>query len=206
VDWGQQLNDVRTYLSARNIKSCWFAYFPAGVVDPTAYGVPCRPLPTTNLLWWLDEPTHVPPAIDGPVLISDSDLEGIEFGEGPLNPYDRFRHLRPTAVIDYGVDVYDGHFEIPLAAGLDHAQVSGDLLRQHRLGEALSEAHQAVALAPNLVNPQVALGDALGALGRDAEARTCYERALTLAETIEPQLQTGWVHNLQSRLAAHSSR
>ncbi|HEY1500783.1 MAG TPA: glycosyltransferase family 39 protein [Acidobacteriaceae bacterium] len=216
VDWGQQLNDVRAYLNSRGIsssspdtqkvpldaRSCWFAYFPAGVVDPAAYGIPCRPLPTTNLLWWLDQPTHVPPTIDGPVLISDSDLEGIEFGEGPLNPYEQFRHLRPTTVIDYGVDVYDGHFNIPTASGLDHAQISADRLRQHRPDQALIEAQQAVALAPNLVNPQVALGDALAALNRNAEARACYQRALTLAQTVEPQLQTGWVHDLKARLAA----
>jgi hypothetical protein len=105
VDWGQQLNDVRVWLGAHPDQPCWFAYFPDGVVDPQAYGIPCHHLPTTNLLWWLDEPTHVPPVIDGLVLISDSDLEGIEFGEGPLNPYEQFRSLRPIAVIDYGIDV-----------------------------------------------------------------------------------------------------
>lgn len=217
VDWGQQLNDVRAYLRFRGIVAnastaaqsstsanppCWFAYFPDGVVDPQAYGIPCGHLPTTDLLWWLDEPTHVPPVMDGPVFISDSDLEGIEFGEGPLNPYERFRHLKPTAVIDDGVYVYDGRFSVPLAAGLDRAQIAGDLLNQHHPEQALAEAQQAVALAPNLVNPQEALGDALAALHRTAEARACYRRALTLALTVEPQLQTGSVHDLKAKLAA----
>lgn len=201
VDWGQQLNDVRTYLQARNIQSCWFAYFPDGVVDPTAYGVPCRRLPTADTLWWMHEPTDVPATIDGPVLISDSDLEGIEFGEGPLNPYEQFRHLRPTAVIDYGVDVYDGHFALPLAAGLNDAERANALLKQNHPDQALMEAQKAVALAPNLVNPQVALGDALTALHRTAEARACYQRALTLAQTVEPQLQTGWIAPLKAKLA-----
>jgi hypothetical protein len=58
-----------------------------------------------------------------------------------------------------------------------------------------------VALAPNLVNPQVALGDALTALHRTAEARACYQRALTLAQTVEPQLQTGWIAPLKAKLA-----
>jgi hypothetical protein len=213
VDWGQQLNDVREYLRSRELPSasgsvsqdanspCWFAYFPAGVVDPQAYGVPCRALPTADLLWWLDEPTHVPPVIEGTVLISDSDLEGIEFGEGPLNPYEQFRHLKPAAVIDDGVYVYRGRFSIPLAAGLDHAQLANDLLRDHHPAEALIEAQQAAALAPDLVNPQVALGDSLAALHRNDEARAAYQRALLLAQTVEPRLQTGWVHDLQSRVA-----
>jgi len=225
VDWGQQLNDVRTYLNSRGIYAagwtrprpisqvatpvgykfpppqCWFAYFPDGVVDPTAYGVPCHRLPTADTLWWMQDPTSLPTSIDGLVLISDSDLEGIEFGEGPLNPYEQFRHLRPTAVVDDGVDVYDGHFDIPLAAGLNDAELANKLLHQHQPDQALAEAQQAVALAPNLVNPQVALGDALAALHRPAEARVCYQRALLLAQTVEPQLQTGWVHDLKAKLA-----
>jgi hypothetical protein len=225
VDWGQQLNDVRTYLNARGIYAagwtrdkaisqvatpvaypfpppqCWFAYFPDGVVNPTAYGIPCHRLPTADTLWWMHDPTPVPASIDGIVLISDSDLEGIEFGEGPLNPYEQFRHVRPTALVDYGIDVYVGHFDIPLAAGLNDAERANKLLKQHRPDQALTEAQQAVALAPNLVNPQVALGDALTALQRPAEARVCYQRALTLAQTVEPQLQTGWIHDLKAKLA-----
>ena len=74
--------------------------------------------------------------------------------------------------------------------------------KQHHPEQALVEAQQAVALAPNLVNPQAALGDAMAALHRTPEARACYERALHLAETVEPQLQTAWIHDLQAKLAA----
>jgi tetratricopeptide (TPR) repeat protein len=221
VDWGQQLNDVRTYLAAHGIQPlattspsanahksptakppCWFVYFPDGVVDPADYGVPCRRLPTANTLWWLHQPSAIPTEIDGPVLISDSDLAGIEFGEGPLNPYEQFRHIQPTAVIDYGVYVYDGHFAIPLAAGLNDAELANDLLKAKQSTPALAAAQEAVALAPDLVNPQVALGDALAALHRIAEARTHYQTALTLAQTVEPQLQTAWVPVLKAKLSA----
>jgi hypothetical protein len=107
----------------------------------------------------------------------------------------------PRALVDYGIDVYVGHFDIPLAAGLNDAERANKLLKQHRPDQALTEAQQAVALAPNLVNPQVALGDALTALQRPAEARVCYQRALTLAQTVEPQLQTGWIRDLKAKLA-----
>ena len=202
VDWGQQLNDVRDYLRTNNVQNCWFAYFPDGVVDPSAYGVPCKRLPTADTLWWLHEPGDMPAEIDGPVLISDSDLAGIEFGEGPLNPYEQFRSVKPAAVIDYGVYVYQGHFSIPLAAGLNNAEKSNDLLKAKQVRPALVAAQQAVALAPDLVNPQAALGDALMALHRPAEARVCYQRALTLAQRVEPQLQTAWVPILKAKLAA----
>lgn len=182
--------------------SCWFAYFPDGVVLPSAYGVPCKRLPTADTLWWQHDPTNLPIEIDGPVLISDSDLEGIEFGEGPLNPWEQFRTLKPTAVIDYGVYVYDGHFAIPLAVGLNDAEQANDLLKARQPTQALAAAQKAVALAPNLVNPQMALGEALIALHRPAEARACYLRALALAQTVEPQLQTAWIPVLEAKLRA----
>jgi 4-amino-4-deoxy-L-arabinose transferase-like glycosyltransferase len=230
VDWGQQLNDVRAYLAFRGIvdpgwrktqsqgllnsqvatpvshqdpaPTCWFAYFPDGVVVPSAYGIPCKRLPTADTLWWQHDPTNLPAEIDGLVLISDSDLAGIEFGEGPLNPYEQFRSLRPTAVIDYGVYVYHGHFAIPLAAALNDAEQANNLLKASQPAQALAIAQKAVALGPDLVNPQVALGDALTALHRSAEARVAYERALALAQTVEPQLQTAWIPVLKAKLAA----
>ncbi|MGC2639804.1 MAG: glycosyltransferase family 39 protein [Acidobacteriaceae bacterium] len=181
--------------------SCWFAYFPDGVIAPSDYGVPCKRLPTADTLWWEHDPTDVPASIDGLMLISDSDLQGIEFGEGPLNPYEQFRHMRPIATIDYGVYVYQGHFDIPLAAGLNDAEQANNLLKAKHLPQALAAAQQAVALAPNLVPPQVALGDVLAAMHRAKDARACYQRALTLAQTVEPQLQTAWIPVLKAKLA-----
>jgi hypothetical protein len=231
VDWGQQLNDVRTYLASRGLrasswteetspgvldlifggqppapssapaaKTCWFVYFPDGVVDPPDYGIPCHRLPTADTLWWMHETSDVPTEIDGPVLISDSDLAGIEFGEGRLNPYEQFRTMKPTAVIDHGVYVFDGHFSIRLAAGLNDAEEANNLLKGKHPEQALARAERAVALAPDFVNTQVALGDAYMAVHRPAEARACYERALRLAETVEPQLQRSWVPVLQRKL------
>ncbi|HKO12666.1 MAG TPA: glycosyltransferase family 39 protein [Acidobacteriaceae bacterium] len=186
--------------SAPRAKSCWFVYFPDGVVDPPDYGVPCHRLPTADTLWWMHETSDVPAEIDGPVLISDSDLAGIEFGEGPLNPYEQFQRIQPTAVIDHGVYVFDGHFSIPLAAGLNAAEEANNLLKGNRPKEALVRAQHGVALAPTLVNTQVALGDAYAAEHRPGDARLCYERALKLAQTVEPELQTSWIPALRAKL------
>ena len=199
-DWGQQLKDVKRYLDRRGTKDCWFIYFAEGVVDSSYYGIPCKPLPTSDSLW-VGEPANAPATIDGTVLISAGDLSGFEFGAGALNPYEQFKSLKPTAVIDYGVFVYDGHFEIPLAASISHSQKAESLLAAHQLPEALAEAQQAVTLAPNAVKPNSLLGDIYMTMHRPEEARPYYEKALQSAKNIEPEFQAGWVEPLERQLA-----
>jgi tetratricopeptide (TPR) repeat protein len=201
ADWGQQLKATKRYLDAHNIRDCWFVYFAEGVVDTHYYGIPCKPLPTADTLW-VDEPIDAPPTINGPVLISAGDLSGFEFGAGPLNPYEQFKHLRPTAVIDYGVFVFDGHFEIPLAASISHAQRARSLLEAKLLPEALREAESAISLAPSAVKPYAVAGDILTAMQRPEDARPYYQKALVLAKTIEPEFQVGWIETLQKKLSA----
>ena len=200
-DWGQQLHAVKRYLDRRGIKNCWFVYFGEGVIDASYYGIPCKPLPTQDSLW-VNEQIDAPPAIDGTVLVSAGDLSGFEFGAGPLNPYEQFKYLKPVAVIDYGVFVYEGHFDIPLAASISHSQKAQRLLKERNLPEALVEAQQAVAFAPNALQPNELLGDILTALQRPAEARPYYEKALTLAKTVEPAFQIGAVRELEKKLGS----
>jgi tetratricopeptide (TPR) repeat protein len=201
-DWGQQLKATKHYLDTHGIKNCWIAYFVDGAVDPADYGVPCKRLPTSVNLEWLNLPMDVPPQIDGPVLISDSVLVGILDGQGQLNPYEQFRSLQPTAAIQYGLFVYDGHFSVPLATARIQARKAQSLLTQNRPEEALAEAQQAVTVAPNSVITQVALGDVLVKLQRTQEAQAHYKQALISAQTIEPQLQADLVPMLKSKIAA----
>jgi len=200
-DWGQQLKDVKHYLDQNGIKDCWFIYFAEGVVDASYYGIPCKPLPTMDSLW-VNESLNAPPAVDGIVLVSAGDLSGFEFGAGMLNPYEQFKSLQPVAVIDYGVFVYKGHFEIPLAASISHSQKSQQFLDEHRFGEALAEAQQSLAFAPNAVKPNVLMGDVLAASGHRDEAHRYYDKAITLAKTVEPAFQIVWVKDLEQKLAA----
>jgi Dolichyl-phosphate-mannose-protein mannosyltransferase len=204
-DWGQQLHAVKRYLDQRGIKNCWFVYFGEGVIDASYYGIPCKPLPTQDSLW-VNEQIDAPPAIDGTVLVSAGDLSGFEFGAGALNPYEQFKSLKPIAVIDYGVFVYEGHFEIPLAASIGHSQKAQGLLKENKLPEALVEAQQALSLAPNAVQPNELLGDVLIASQRPTEARPYYEKALTLAKTVEPAFQIGSVNELEKKLGALGSK
>jgi tetratricopeptide (TPR) repeat protein len=199
VDWGQQLKSVKTYLDRRHVKNCWFAYFAGVVADPQYYGIPCKPL-TTIATVWLQPSIEVPASIDGPVLISAGVLSGYEFGPGPLNPYDQFQRLSPTAVIEHGVFVFDGHFEIPLASALNHVTHTRLLEQSGHLDEALSEAQIAVALAPDSVQTQAALGGLLVKSNHLNEARQAFEQALTQATTVHPEMQSGWVPGLRNAL------
>jgi tetratricopeptide (TPR) repeat protein len=196
ADWGQQLKAVKKYLESRHTQDCWFAYFAAVVVDPTYYGVNCKPL-TTIASVWLQPKIDIPASIDGPVLISAGVLSGYEFGPGQLNPYAQFQQLRPTAVIEDGVFVFDGHFEIPLAAALNHTTRAQLAVRANNLQDALSEAQAAAALAPHSLQAQAELGDVLRRLGRTEESRAAFQKALTSAETIGPEFQRGWVPGLK---------
>lgn len=199
ADWAQQLKSVKQYLDVRGVKDCWFVYFAAGVAEPNYYGIPCKPLPTINTLW-LNEPIDVPTSIDGPVLISASNLSGLEFGPGALDPYGQFKLLKPTAVIDRGVFVFDGRFDMPLAAAISKVQKAQNLAQAKQLDQALQEAQAAVGLAPDSIRTQMALGDILLEMGQPQQARASYEKALELAKTIEPEFQIRSVPEIEDRL------
>ncbi|HET9525332.1 MAG TPA: glycosyltransferase family 39 protein [Pyrinomonadaceae bacterium] len=205
ADWGQQLKSVKQYLDQRGVKDCWFVYFAEGVAEPSYYGIPCKPLPTINTLW-LNLPIEVPESIDGPVLISAANLSGFEFGPGSLDPYDQFKRLSPTAVIDRGVFVFDGKFDLPLAAAIRKAQKAQNLVQAKQLEQALHEAQAAVALAPDSIQAQLALGDVLREMGRVEEARARYDKSLELAKTIEPEFQIRSIPGIEDRLQSLAGR
>jgi hypothetical protein len=202
TDWAQQLIATKKYLEDHQIKNCWFIYFAQGVTDPASYGIPCKLLPTTETLWWLNIPFDVPPSVDGTILVSDGDLNGFEFGPAPLNPYEAFKSAQPVAIIQNGIDVFQGHFEVPLASALTHAQNAQNFLAAKNPAAALDQAQQGVALAPESAITQAALGDALSAQGRRDEARAHYEKALQIAKTIQPDFQVGTAADMQKKLAA----
>jgi tetratricopeptide (TPR) repeat protein len=151
---------------------------------------------------WLNQPIEVPTPIDGPVLISASNLSGLEFGPGTLDPYGQFKLLQPTAVIDRGVFVFDGKFEMPLAAAISKVQKAQSLAQAKQLDQALPEAQGAVALAPDSIRTQMVLGDILLETGQPQQARASYEKALALARTIEPEFQIRSVPEIEQRLQA----
>jgi hypothetical protein len=202
TDWGQQLKAVKAYLDERHITNCWFAYFPDGSIDPEDYGVHCKRLPTSDLLYWLDVPVATPPVISGTVLISAGDLEGIEFGDGKLNPYDQFWRVKPTAVIQHSVYVFDGTFAVPLAAALVEAHDASKLADEGQMDAALAKAEDAARLAPWSGQVQSTLGDVLLKDGKKVEALQRYEIALQIEETVRPDLQMEEITGVRQSIAA----
>ncbi len=200
VDWAQQLKAVKQYLDQHGIRQCWFAYFAQGVVDAQDYGIPCKPLITEDSQW-VNEEMDVPVEIDGPVLLSTGTMSGFEFASDDLNPYREFKSVRPTAVIQDAVFVYDGHFRIPMAAALSLAQKSRNLLEAQRFDDALTVARSAVAADAGCIKAQTALGDALAAMKRPEASRAAYQQALALAKSLDPQVQDRWVPDIERKLA-----
>jgi hypothetical protein len=200
IDWAEQLKETKQYLDAHQIKDCWFAYFGEGIAEPRYYGIPCKPLPTVETLW-LNERIASPASVDGTVLMSATVLTGFEFGPGKLNPYEQFKNIQPKDVIGHGVFVFEGHFDVPLAAALGHIQNAQNLLAANKTDSALSEAQSAIALAPESVSARVVFGDALTAAGRKDEARAEYEHGLQLAKTIEPEFQRYSIVEIEQKLS-----
>ena len=200
-DWAQQLKATREYLDSRGVKDCWFVYFGAGVIDTNYYNIPCKALPTPDAQWIGEKFYETPAVIDGMLLISAANLSGFEFGPGELNPYEQFKTIRPAAVIQNGIFVFEGHFEIPAAAAIGHRQKAQALLDAGSLDDALAEAQRAVQLSPNAVATNVVLGDVLARLNRKDEARAAYEQALKSAQTIHPEFQVGHIPGIRKKLA-----
>ena len=137
------------------------------------------------------------PNVSGLVLVSDGVLAGADI-PGKTNPYAHFQTLRPDAVIDRGVYVYKGQFNLGPAAALEHVEGSGTLLAQGRAREALAEAELAKRLDPGSATAREAEGDALLAMGRPDEAQVAYRNALKASE-LDPVFQKELVMALRKK-------
>jgi Flp pilus assembly protein TadD len=102
--------------------------------------------------------------------------------------------------IDHSVFVFHGDFDVHEAAALGAVQKSKILLRKNRPAEALVAAKKAVALQPENVLTQTALGDAQMALGDKNSARAAYELALAAAQRLEADAQPLYVPDLEHKL------
>jgi hypothetical protein len=200
TDWAQQLKAVKKYLDNRGARDCWFAYFAEPSIHFSAYGIPCKPLPTADSGW-----THyqidTPQTITGSLLISAGTLTGYEWGSNVLNPYRQFQKLEPVAFIQDGVFVYDGTFDMRFASALGHVTRAQDLTSAGQLAPALVEAQKAVAIDPDELQAQMVLGDTLTVLGRPLDAKLAYMEALAIAKTMEPSAEAIWVKIIQRKIA-----
>jgi 4-amino-4-deoxy-L-arabinose transferase-like glycosyltransferase len=199
VDWAQQLPHVKQWVDAHPGEECWFAYSAYPDLRPQAYGIPCHPLPTAHTGGEI-LPVDVPETIHGYLLLSADDLEACDWPSDQLNVFERFRWMPMAEQIDHSVFVYHGDFDVHEAAALGAVQKSNILLGEHRPAEALVAAEKAVALQPQNVLTQTALGDAQMALGDKSSARAAYELALVAAHRLEADAQPLYVPDLEQKL------
>ncbi len=199
VDWAQQLPHIKQWVDAHPGEECWLAYSAYPDLRPQAYGIPCHPLPTAHTEWEI-LPDDVPETIHGNLLLSADDLEACDWPSDQLNVFERFRWMPMAEQIDHSVFVYHGDFHVPEAAALAAVQKSKILLRHKRPAEALAVAQKAVALQPENLLAQTALGDALVALGDKEGARAAYELALVAAHRLEADAQPLYVSDLEQKL------
>jgi 4-amino-4-deoxy-L-arabinose transferase-like glycosyltransferase len=199
VDWAQQLPHVKRWVDAHPGEECWFAYSAYPDLRPQAYGIPCHPLPTAHTGGEI-LPVDVPETIHGNLLLSADDLEACDWPSDQLNVFERFRWMPMAEQIDHSVFVYHGDFDVHEAAALGAVQKSKILLRENRPAQALVAAKKAVALQPENLLAQMALGDAQTALGDKHSARAAYELALAAAHRLEAYAQPLFVPDLEQKL------
>jgi len=199
VDWAQQLPHIKRWVDAHPGEECWLAYSAYPDLRPQAYGIPCHPLPTAHTAWEM-LPVDVPETIHGYLLLSADDLEACDWPSDQLNVFERFRWMPMAEQIDHSVFVYYGDFDVHEAAALAAVQKSTILLRENEAAEALLAAKKAVALQPENLLAQMALGDAQTASGDKSSGRAAYELALAAAHRLEADAQPLFVPDLEQKL------
>ena len=199
VDWGQQLKAVKRYLETHPSQPCYFAYFAQGPVDFRDYGISCHVLPTGSAFWTALDTMRFgdDPNISGELLISDGVVAGADI-PGNGNPYARFAAVRPDAVIDRGVYVYQGPFNLGPAAALEHIHAAQDFSAKHDASGTVREARIAERLDPNNPEAHTILGDTFAAAGDTTAARAEYSAALHSSE-LDPVFQKELLAQLQAK-------
>ena len=172
------------------------AYSAYPDLRPQAYGIPCHPLPTAHTEGEI-LPTEVPETIHGNLLLSADDLEACDWPSDQLNVFERFRRMPMAEQIDHSVFVYRGDFNVHEAAAVQKSKI---LLSENRPAEALLAAKKAVALQPENLLAQTALGDAQTASGDKTSAQAAYESALAAAHKLEADARPLFVPDLEQKL------
>jgi len=112
------------------------------------------------------------------------------------------KNVKPTAYIQDGVFVFNGRFNLPLAAALAHVDHAQFLFNTNNNTAALKEAILAEALDPGAIEPELILGDTEAAAGNKPAARAAYNRAIPTIQTMEPDARNQWLSTVHQKLAA----
>ena len=197
ADWGQGLKWTKSYLDQHPDKDCWFDYYGSPLVNPAYYGIQCKPLLTGfgHLVGFGTPP--IPSTLTGTVLISSTETDGLLWGPDTMNPYKIFRDRAPDATVGNIILVYRGTFNVALLAAETKATAALQLLREHRLPEALALAQAAAQQAPDAADVNAVLGQILLLSDHIPEGRQALATALHLAESNHPEFQKYLIAQIQ---------
>jgi hypothetical protein len=169
------------YLAEHGVTECWSALTIATFIDLDYYRLRCKLLPSfMDTLFPPTAPRFTPVVLRGPILVGSTELSGVHWGPGELNPYKLFQEIAPAAVIGGSILIFDGTFESPRLAGESRAAIVQDLLGEDRIDEALHSAQEAVELAPRSVRLRYLLAAALDRSERADEAESKEPRGFAL--------------------------
>jgi 4-amino-4-deoxy-L-arabinose transferase-like glycosyltransferase len=182
--WGGGLKALHASLARRGITQCWFAY--SALPNPRSFGIPCKSLPTFFSSFVDQNPQSVPEHIDGPVFVSEEELEDSFWGPIALNPFDQFSKLQPSRAIAGEILEYDGSFDVPLVTAESEYVIAQDLLQAGKPGQAVPHAEKAVALDPNSLNAHEVLSAVYAAQHQNTQAEQEYQVAEHLFQQVPP--------------------
>jgi Flp pilus assembly protein TadD len=102
--------------------------------------------------------------------------------------------------IDDSVFVYQGTFAVPEISAVSRAQQSETYLEKKQPGSALVLAREAVAIAPENLFAETALGNAAAASGDKQTAERAWLTAIGIAQHLEPDAQSSYIPDLESKI------
>ena len=107
LDWGQDLKELRAYLSRHGIDRCKLSYF--GTADPEYHHIPCELLPG----YMLPRPRAVVKEVRaGDVLaVSATNLQGLYIEPEAETLMARLREREPLAQVGYSILIYRADFD-----------------------------------------------------------------------------------------------
>lgn len=187
VGWEGGLKALQSHINEHHITHCWFAF--DGPNDPAYYHIPCSPMPTL-FSWLVQRPQAVvPEQIEGPVFLGSHELAGFDWGPDDMNPYDQFRGLHPSAVLQGEILEFDGTFHVNQVAALSHFVVAGQMLRQKQLDRAIVEFKLAEQLDPEAILTHEMLATLYAQMKQPEDAMREYQAAMHIYQTVHPDFQ-----------------
>jgi hypothetical protein len=173
VDWGQNLKQIRSFIAAHGVKTCWIA--ASGTPDVALATLPCHLLPAPYQ--WIEHPIDdIPTTINGTVFVSNEALPS----EYP-GVYDAIVKTKPSAVIGGATFVYDGSFDVTNAALIVHTTNSTFFYQHNLFPDAIVEMRDAIALEPEDPRLHFTLAMYLAVSGRRDAAREEFNSSIRLA-------------------------